>query len=58
MHRICKDSREILESIIEAVKETPDMSREKILALPLMRQRSELYDGEKDGYYFPGEEQR
>lgn len=32
-----KDSREILELILEAVKNA-DMSQEKILALPLMRQ--------------------
>ena len=49
-----KDSREILELIIEAVKNA-GYEPGKDIGIAIDAAASELYDGEKDGYYFPGE---
>ena len=47
------DSREVLELILEAVKHAGyEPGREICIAIDAAA--SELYDGEKDGYYFPG----
>ena len=51
-----KDSREILELILEAVKNLDMSQGKKILALPLMRQHEFNYMTEKKMVtYFPGE---
>ena len=49
-----KDSREILELILEAVKNA-GYEPGKDIGIAIDAAASELYDGEKDGYYFPGE---
>lgn len=48
------DSRKVLELILEAVKHAGyEPGRDACIAIDAAA--SELYDGEKDGYYFPGE---
>lgn len=49
-----KDSREILKLILEAVKNA-GYEPGKDIGIAIDAAASELYDGEKDGYYFPGE---
>ena len=49
-----KDSREILELILEAVKNA-GYEPGKDIGIAIDAAASELYDGEKDGYYFSGE---
>ena len=49
-----KDSREILELILEAVRNA-GYEPGKDIGIAIDAAASELYDGEKDGYYFPGE---
>lgn len=48
------DSRKVLELILEAVKHAGyEPGKDACIAIDAAA--SELYDGEKDGYYFPGE---
>ena len=49
-----KDAREVLEVILEAVKNA-GYEPGKDIGIAIDAAASELYDGEKDGYYFPGE---
>lgn len=49
-----KDAREVLELILEAVKNA-GYEPGKDIGIAIDAAASELYDGEKDGYYFPGE---
>ena len=48
-----KDSREILKLILEAVKNA-GYEPGKDIGIAIDAAASELYDGEKDGYYFLG----
>lgn len=51
-----KDSREVLEQIMEAVQDA-GYEPGKDIGIAIDAAASELYDGEKDAYYFPGESQ-
>lgn len=51
-----KDSREVLEQIMEAVQNA-GYEPGKDIGIAIDAAASELYDGEKDAYYFPGESQ-
>ena len=51
-----KDAREVLELLLEAVKNA-GYEPGKDIGIAIDAAASELYDGEKDGYYFPGESQ-
>ena len=51
-----KDSREVLEQIMEAVQDA-GYEPGKDIGIAIDAAASELYDGERNAYYFPGESQ-